>query len=115
MFRPLCQFCNQRPRAINYYYNNVPHYRSRCTICIRKNKKIKPPEPRWSLSGYQKKLVCDLCSFRARYSAQILVYHIDGNLNNSASRNLKSICLNCSVTMKFKDSIWQRGDLEPDN
>lgn len=115
MLRPLCQSCNQRPKAINYYYNNNPYYRSRCTFCLRKNKKIKPPKPRWSLSGYQKKLICDLCNFRARYSAQILVYHIDGNLNNSETRNLKSICQNCSVTLQFKDSIWQQGDLEPDN
>ena len=57
---------------------------------------------------------CDRCGFRAKHSAQILVYHADGNLNNNSLNNLKSICLNCTVEIKRLDLPWRRGDLEED-
>jgi hypothetical protein len=59
-------------------------------------------------------MVCDRCGFRAKSTAQILVYHIDGNLNNSELRNLKSTCLNCSIEVTRSDLPWRRGDLEED-
>jgi hypothetical protein len=43
-----------------------------------------------------------------------LVYHIDGNLNNNVLRNLKTVCLNCTVEIKKADLPWVQGDLEPD-
>jgi len=43
-----------------------------------------------------------------------MVFHIDGNLNNSAIRNLKTICLNCRVDIEKANLIWHHGDLEPD-
>ena len=114
MKRPICPACQQRVRAVNYHKEGVPHYRSRCEVCIKKNKKVKPPTPRWQASGYKKKLVCDRCGFRSRYSAQLLVYHVDGNLHNTDVRNLKTVCLNCVEEIKRSDLPWQRGDLEPD-
>jgi hypothetical protein len=42
------------------------------------------------------------------------VYHMDGNLNNSELRNLKSVCLNCSIEVTRSDLPWRRGDLEED-
>jgi hypothetical protein len=114
MFRPLCLACNQRPRAIAYHTDTRTQYRRLCEHCIKKNKKIKVPEPRWKASGYKKKPTCDLCGFRARYSAQLLVFHIDGNLHNTDVRNLKTICLNCVEEVKRSDSVWKSGDLEPD-
>ena len=114
MKRPICPACQQRVRAVNYYKEDVPHYRSRCEVCIKKNKKIKTPTPRWQASGYKKKPACDRCGFRARYSAQLLVYHVDGNLHNTDVRNLKTVCLNCVEEIKRSDLPWQRGDLEPD-
>ena len=114
MNRPICPACQQRVRAVNYYKEDVPHYRSRCEVCIKKNKKVKPPLPRWQASGYKKKPACDRCGFRARYSAQLLVYHVDGNLHNTDVRNLKTVCLNCVEEIKRSDLPWQRGDLEPD-
>jgi hypothetical protein len=44
----------------------------------------------------------------------LLVFHVDGNLNNSEQRNLKTVCLNCVELLEKTDAIWQRGDLEPD-
>lgn len=114
MKRPICSACNQRPKAINYIKEDMPHYRSRCEACIKRGKKIKPPEPRWKSAGYKKKPACDRCGFRARYSAQLLVYHVDGNLNNSDVRNLKTVCLNCVEELKRLDVPWKPGDLEPD-
>ena len=112
--RPTCTACNQRPAAINYTRDSVIHYRSRCSICISKKRKSKPPIPRWETAGYKKKTTCDRCGFRSKYSAQMLVYHVDGNLNNSNLRNLKTICLNCVVDIKRADLPWRAGDLQPD-
>jgi GIY-YIG catalytic domain len=113
--RKLCNACQQKMCAVNYTDSyGIIHYRSRCDNCIKRNKKIKPPEPRWKLNGYKKKSTCDLCNFRARYSAQLLVCHIDGNLNNNMPRNLKTICQNCCIEVKRSNLPWQAGDLEPD-
>jgi hypothetical protein len=110
----MCPVCQQRMCAINYHKDGIPHYRSRCEMCVKKNKKIKPANPRWKTAGYKKKPACDRCGFRARYSAQLLVYHIDGNLHNTSVRNLKTICLNCVEELKRSDLPWVPGDLEPD-
>ena len=114
MERPVCPACNQRLCAVNYAKDGVTHYRSRCEYCIKKNRKIKPPEPRWKTSGYKKKNTCDRCGFRSKYSAQLIVYHVDGNMNNATVRNLKTICQNCVVDVKKADLPWRPGDLEPD-
>ena len=114
MNRPICAACNQRLCAVNYHRNGITYYRSRCGICAAKNRKIKPPEPRWLATGYKKKPTCERCGFRARYSAQLLVYHMDANLNNSSARNLKTICLNCVEEVRRSDLPWRAGDLEPD-
>jgi hypothetical protein len=112
--RPICPACNQRPRAVAYHRNDKIYYRSRCTMCIRKKRKEKPQIPLWETKGYKKKMVCDRCGFRARWSAQLLVFHIDGNLNNCGVRNLKTICQNCVIDVKKADLPWRAGDLAPD-
>lgn len=114
MNRPICPACNQRFRAINYYKDGIAHYRTRCEYCLKRGRKIKPPEPRWSKSGYKKKTVCDRCGFRSKYSAQLVVFHVDGNLNNTTQKNLKTICQNCVVDVKKADLPWKPGDLTPD-
>jgi hypothetical protein len=114
MQRPICPACGQRPCAINYKKDSVVHYRSRCQACVNKNRKIKAPEPRWRLAGYKKKSTCDKCCYKAKYTTQLLVHHIDGNLHNSADRNLRTICLNCSSEVKRSGLPWKPGDLEPD-
>lgn len=114
MQRPLCPVCKQRPRAVNYYKGTQAHYRSRCESCVRKNRREKPALPRWSQSGYKKKSVCDRCGFRARHTTQLVVYHVDGDLNHCNLRNLKTVCLNCVVDISRSDAGWRPGDLEPD-
>ena len=114
MERPICPSCNQRPRAINCYRDDQVYYRSRCEYCIKKGRRIKTPEPRWRTAGYKKKPTCDRCGFRGKYAAQLLVYHVDGNLNNTGLRNLKTICLNCVEEVKRADLPWKPGDLTPD-
>lgn len=114
MKRPLCIVCNRNLAAVNYIKEDVPHYRTRCDSCIRKKRKRKPAEPRWQTKGYTKKMICDRCSFRAKSKAQILVYHLDGNLNNNELSNLKSVCLNCSVEVVRLDLPWMVGDLAED-
>jgi hypothetical protein len=110
----MCTACNQRLVAVNYRRDDVTHYRTRCDHCIRRNKKIRPPEALWKKSGYKKKPTCDRCGFRAKYAMQLMVYHVDSNLNNSSLRNLKTVCQNCAVEIKKVDLTWAPGDLEPD-
>jgi hypothetical protein len=112
--RPICLACNQRPRAVAYHREDRVQYRKLCEHCIRRGRKIKPPAPRWKLSGYKKKPTCDRCGFRAKYSSQLLVCHVDGNLNNNNLRNLKTVCQNCVIEIARLDLPWQAGDLEPD-
>jgi len=112
--RPICKACNQRPCAVNYNKEDVTHYRSRCETCQRKRRGIKPREPRWKSAGYKKKPTCDRCGFRARLTSQLLVYHIDGDLNNATLRNLRTVCRNCVEEIAKTEITWRSGDLEPD-
>ena len=112
--RPICPTCNKKVCAINYVKNSITHYRSICDDCGRKKAKQLPRKPRWSFSGYKKKPTCDLCGFHTKYSSQVLVYHIDGKLENVELANLRTICLNCSEVVKRKQINWRRGDLQVD-
>jgi len=114
MNRPLCNACNKNFAAPNYFRDGIRHWRSRCSICIRRGRNLLPQTPRWQSRGYKKKSQCDLCGFKARYSSQILVYHIDSNLNNATLSNLRSICLNCVEVVKRNHATWIVGDLTPD-
>jgi hypothetical protein len=114
MERPMCPACNQRSCAINYHRDNITHYRARCEPCVKKQRKIKTPVPRWQSAGYKKKATCDKCGFKSKYAAQLLVYHVDGNLHNTTVKNLKTICLNCTVEIKKSTVPWAAGDLAPD-
>jgi hypothetical protein len=114
MERPICPACNQRFRAINYHKDGITHYRAKCEYCIKRGRRIKTPDPRWKASGYKKKATCDRCGFRSKFASQLLVYHVDGNMNNSGLRNLKTVCLNCVEEVKKADLPWRAGDLEED-
>ena len=114
MKRPLCLVCKQRFCAVNYYRDEQAHYRSRCEHCIKKNQRIKPPIARWQTAGYKKKPMCDRCGFKSKYAAQLLVYHVDGDMNNVAVRNLKTVCQNCVIEVAKSTLPWRPGDLEPD-
>jgi len=114
MKRPLCEACNRNLAAVNYIKEDIVHYRTRCDSCIRKKRNKKSTKPRWTLQGYKKKLVCDRCSFRAMSNQQMLVYHLDGNLNNCGLNNLKTVCLNCSIEVIKLELPWKVGDLEED-
>jgi len=113
--RPLCNVCNSRPKAIAYHKYDRIYYRSQCSVCIRKGKKLKAVTPRWKSAGYKKKPTCDRCGFKARFQTQLVVYHVDSDLNNCELRNLKTVCLNCVVEVAKLELPWQRGDLEADN
>ena len=112
--RPFCKVCGVLPRAVAYHKYDRVYYRSMCTACQRRGRKQKAPVPRWQLDGYKKKPACDKCGFKARYPTQLFVFHLDGDLNNSNQRNLRTVCLNCGVEVKRSDVTWRRGDLEPD-
>jgi hypothetical protein len=112
--RPLCQACGRNPAAINCYHRDKIYYRPRCNACIRRDRGLPRATPRWQSSGYKKKSVCDRCGFRSRHAAQLVVYHVNGDLNDCELRNLKTVCLNCIEEIKRLDLPWRRGDIEPD-
>lgn len=112
--RPMCLTCKQRPRAVAYHKNDRVQYRKLCENCIKRGRRIKPADPRWKIAGYKKKTACDRCGFKSKYSAQLIVYHLDGNLNHTSVRNLKTVCQNCVIEIAKSDLPWQPGDLEPD-
>lgn len=112
LLRPICEKCNKNYKAINYKREGVTHYRSLCDECGRKKNKLKPRKPFWTKSGYKKKTTCDYCGFRGITHTQFTVFHIDGNLENIALTNLRTICLNCVEVVKKKEVNWKRGDLQ---
>lgn len=112
--RPICPQCNKHPCAVNYKKDGVTHYRSICDHCGKNKEKKKPKLYNWEKAGYKKKTSCDLCGFKSLYPSQMTVYHIDGNLNNVAYNNLRTICLNCVEVVKRKEVTWKRGDLQVD-
>jgi hypothetical protein len=112
--RPLCAVCGKKPAAVNYIKGEKRYYRKRCDGCIRKKKNLSTPIPLWVKSGYKKKLHCEKCGFKARYREQLFVFHVDGNLNNCALPNLKTICANCQIEVAKQGLGWGRGDLTPD-
>ena len=112
--RPLCQACNRNLAAVNGYHNSKIYYRSRCNACIRRDRRLPRQCTRWEQSGYRKKSACDRCGFKARHAAQLMVYHVNGDLNDCDVRNLRTVCLNCVVEVTRLDLPWRRGDLEED-
>ena len=115
MMRPICKSCGKNHCAVNYIREDVTHYRSGCDECGRKKKKLKPRKANWTKSGYKKKATCDLCGFKSLFPTQMTVYHIDGNLENIALTNLRTVCLCCIEVVKRKEITWRRGDLEVDH
>jgi hypothetical protein len=112
--RPICKECNKNYCAINYIRNGKTYYRRICDNCGKKKAKKKPIVPSWEKAGYKKKPHCDLCGFKSLYPSQMTVFHIDGDLNNVAFSNLRTICLNCIEVVKRKEVTWKRGDLTVD-
>ena len=113
--RPLCSKCKSRPSAFNYKKGNKTYYRKMCDKCIRLSKgKGVSSTATWQQHGYKKKAICEKCGFKAKHHAQLDVYHIDGDLRNSAINNLKTICANCQRIMTIEEFKWRQGDLMPD-
>lgn len=112
MSRPLC-ICKLRPAAVNYHKNGKIFYRKKCEICIRYGG-VGKGYPKWYQDGYRVKSLCDKCGFKSKYKEQFNVYHIDGNLNNTRSVNLKTICANCQRVLHIEGHQWRQGDLLPD-
>lgn len=109
--RPLCQ-CKQRPAAINYKKDGKVYYRRRCEVCLRNG--LHHGVPKWKQAGYVKKDTCEKCNYSSTHPEQFNVFHIDGNLNNSAITNLKTICANCQRIIQKSGAKWKQGDLLPD-
>jgi hypothetical protein len=42
------------------------------------------------------------------------VYHVNGDLNDCAALNLKTVCLNCVAEIVRLELPWRAGDISPD-
>lgn len=114
MNRPLCIKCN-KPAAINYHKDKKIYYRKKCESCLYEEGGIKKKiKPRWEKAGYKKKSTCEKCGFKAKYSKQLSVFFIDGNLNNINILNLKTVCANCLIDLSLTPGGWRIGDLKAD-
>ena len=112
--RKICP-CGANPVAVNYIKENRTHYRSMCTACIHKGRKIKPQAPGWFRAGYRKKSQCEKCGFKAKYpEEQLRVFYLDGNLKNNTNSNLRTICLNCQQEVYRARLPWAAAGLVPD-
>lgn len=114
MIRPICTVCKKNFCAVNYKRKDKTYYRSKCSSCARRNRQLPPQTPRWAVAGYKKKAACDKCGFRAKLKTQLTVFHIDGNLNNCAFTNLRTVCLNCVEEIARNEPTWKQGDLQAD-
>ena len=112
--RTLCPVCNENLVAVNYVKADVTHYRSRCSGCIRIGKKLKRQPPAWAKTGYKKKERCEMCNFKAKTIKQLFVYHVDGNLKNTNTLNLKTICANCQIELAGTRLPWKPATIVPD-
>ena len=86
------------------------YYRKLCDSCVRSSKK---PTSYRSL-GYVKKKECDHCGFESNHPEHFEIYYLDGNKANQRISNLKTVCLNCKVTIKNEGWRVTAGDLVPD-
>lgn len=109
--RPLCR-CEQRPRAVNYKKNGRTYYRSLCEVCSAHG--LYHGIPRWARAGYKLKLQCDKCGFKSPHKEVFKVFHVDGNLNNCRTTNLKTVCSNCAQILGKEGITWRQGDLTAD-
>lgn len=115
--RPLCEKCKGRYRAVAYTRpSGQTQYRSLCEHCLKLKKtgRLSRVKTSWEKGGYKKKTACDICGFKSKYTSQITVWHVNGNLNDSSLVNLRCVCLNCVEAVKRRQATWQIGDLTPD-
>ena len=113
--RPLCKQCKIKVRAMGYRKGKKIYWRSLCDTCIRRKKKLRiggvTPLQR---SGYRKKSKCELCGFKAQEVMQLDVFFVDGNMRNTVTTNLKTVCANCQRLGSIKRLGWKIGDLVAD-
>ena len=114
--RPLCTQCKAKPRAYGYKKGTKIYWRRLCDTCIRKqkNKKIGGVTP-LQRSGYKKLKKCEMCGFKAQSPGQLDVLFVDGNLRNTTSSNLKTVCANCQRLGSIRRLGWRVGDLVADD
>ena len=113
--RPICKLCKAKPRAYAYRKGTKIYWRSLCDTCNRKKagKKIGGITP-LQRSGYRKKKKCELCGFKAQNQTQLDVLFVDGNMRNTLSTNLKTVCANCQRLSGVRRLGWRVGDLVAD-
>ena len=114
--RPLCVECRSKPRAYAYQKAGKVYWRRLCDTCNRKKAKKKVGGvTALQRSGYKKKQKCELCGFKAQDKLQVDVLFVDGNLRNTISNNLKTVCANCQRLSSVRRLGWRVGDLVADN
>ena len=114
--RPICKQCKAKPRAYAYQRQGKIYWRSLCDTCNRKKagKKVGGVTA-LQRSGYKKRKKCELCGFKSQEGKQLDVLFVDGNMRNTSSNNLKTICANCQRLDTVRRLGWRVGDLVADD
>lgn len=108
--------CKAKPRAVAYRRNNKTYWRRLCDTCNRiKAKKKIGGVTALQRSGYTKLKKCEICGFRAQDPVQLDVLFVDGDLRNTATSNLKTVCANCQRLGSIRRLGWRIGDLVADD
>ena len=103
--RKKCARCGEKPRAVNYKKADRVYYRSLCDSCLVTH--IKKKKPRWQVEGYKKQIVCEDCSFEAKYHEQLTV--------RDNGKSFKTLCLNCDMHERLKSKIEiKKQTIKPD-
>ena len=110
----LCLICGRNPVALSGKTSTGRlRFKKRCEACIKRSRAIRLNVHR-DLILRHKKSFCEECGFVAVNSCQLDVDHLDGNRENSDSKNLRTLCANCHrlKTVLNGDHKFYRGRLQ---
>ena len=65
--------------------------------------------------GTKRNVNVSCVALRHKNQAQLDVYFIDGNLRNTVTSNLKTVCANCQRLQGVRRLGWRVGDLVADD
>ena len=91
----LCFICGRNPVAVSGRTSSGKlRFKRRCEACIKRSRAIRLNGFRLAILKH-KKAYCEECGFVAQHACQLDVDHVDGNRENAASENLRTLCANC--------------------
>jgi len=98
----ICLVCKERPvrPGLKSVADGAQLYRGKCSTCH--NKKF-PMRKETRYAGIirrhpylkHKKMICEVCGFKAENICQMDIHHINGDHSDNHISNLQTLCSNC--------------------